>query len=140
LKLVERLFIASTRLADMAAAIACAVPLYAAIVAYMDAIRSLEGVTANVGDVLSACADARLIAEGFLLVLNDAGHEIDASVIATQYRCVTLRLHGDRYGAFRVLACLLTGSGREMFLTQPDNEILLKHQQAAAETGGTYAG
>jgi hypothetical protein len=49
LMLAERLIISSTRPADMAAAIACAVPLYAALAAFMDAIRSLEGVTANVG-------------------------------------------------------------------------------------------
>jgi hypothetical protein len=69
LKLAERLIISSTRLADMAAAITCAVPLYAAVAAFMDAIRSLEGVTANVGDVLPAFADAQLIAESFLLAL-----------------------------------------------------------------------
>jgi hypothetical protein len=97
-------------------------------------------VTANVGDVLSAFADAQLIAEGFPLVLNDAGHEIDAPVIATQCLCVTLRLRGDYYGPFPGLACLLTGSGRDMFLTQLDNKTLLKHQQAAAEMGGTHAG
>ena len=43
-------------------------------------------------------------------------------------------------GAFRVLACLLTGGGRDMFLSRLEDETIFRHRQAAAEAGGTFAG
>jgi hypothetical protein len=39
-------------------------------------------------------------------------------------------------GAFRVLACLLTGGGRDMFPSRLEYETIFRHRQA----GGTFAG